>query len=80
MPRRLGSESAKNVASSVSDSAPIGSVYGYSPCGAPRRRDGHISGLNELKSHGIERAAAQCRRSTSFVPAQGADVTLPRYR
>ena len=27
MPRRVGSESAKNVASSVGDSAPIGALY-----------------------------------------------------
>jgi hypothetical protein len=46
----------------------------------PRRRDGHISGLNELKSHGIERAAAHCWQSTSSGPTHGADVTLPRLR
>jgi hypothetical protein len=28
--------------------------------------------LNELKCHGIEMAAAQCWRSTSFGPTQGA--------
>jgi hypothetical protein len=41
---------------------------------------GHISGLDELKAHGIERAAAQCWRSTASGPTQAADVTLPRLR
>jgi hypothetical protein len=46
----------------------------------PRRRDGHISGLNELKSHGIERAAANAGDRPASGPTQGGDVTLPRLR
>src|SRR5436190_7045075 len=54
MPRRVGSESAKNVSSSVGDSAPIGALYNYEGCGGHpldgRCRGGQVPGVTSADS------------------------------